>query len=84
VQHSVNKPLCIQTSEETDNLCLSTMRNFINLRNKIVYHHLCLVFMARMGENRNAYMFVVGKPERKRPLGRPVHQLEDNNKIDLR
>jgi hypothetical protein len=24
-----------------------------------------------MGEQRNAYMLLVGKPERKRPLGRP-------------
>jgi hypothetical protein len=26
--------------------------------------------VARMGENRNAYRILVGKPERKRPLGR--------------
>jgi hypothetical protein len=27
--------------------------------------------VARMGENRNAYRVVVGKPEGRRPLGRP-------------
>jgi hypothetical protein len=27
--------------------------------------------IARMGTERNAYMILVGKPERKRPLGRP-------------
>jgi PAS domain-containing protein len=27
--------------------------------------------VARMGEKRNAYRFLVGKPEGKRPLGRP-------------
>jgi hypothetical protein len=27
--------------------------------------------VARMGEKRNAYRLLVGKPERKRPLGRP-------------
>jgi hypothetical protein len=27
--------------------------------------------VARMGENRNAYRILVGKPEGKRPLGRP-------------
>jgi hypothetical protein len=27
--------------------------------------------VARMGEKRNAYKLLVGKPERKRPLGRP-------------
>jgi hypothetical protein len=26
---------------------------------------------ARMGEKKNAYRLLVGKPERKRPLGRP-------------
>jgi hypothetical protein len=28
-------------------------------------------------------MLLVGKPEGKRPLGRPRHRWEDNNKIDL-
>jgi hypothetical protein len=27
-----------------------------------------------MGEKRNAYMILVGKPEGKRPLGRPRHR----------
>jgi hypothetical protein len=35
------------------------------------------------GEKRNAYMILVGKPEGKRPLGRPRRRLEDNIKIDL-
>jgi hypothetical protein len=30
--------------------------------------------VARMGEKRNAYRLLVGKPERKRPLGRPKHR----------
>jgi hypothetical protein len=29
--------------------------------------------VARMGEKRNAYRLLVGKPEGKRPLGRPRH-----------
>jgi hypothetical protein len=37
-----------------------------------------------MGEKRNAYRILVGKPERKRPLGRPRSRWEDNIKIDLR
>jgi hypothetical protein len=36
------------------------------------------------GEKRNAYRVLVGKPEGKRPLGRPGHGLEDNIKMDLR
>jgi hypothetical protein len=35
-------------------------------------------------ENRNAYRILVGRPERKRPLGRPRHRWADNIKIDLR
>jgi hypothetical protein len=31
-----------------------------------------------MGKMRNAYKFLVGKPERKRQPGRPRHRLEDN------
>jgi hypothetical protein len=37
-----------------------------------------------MGEKRNAYRILVGKPERKRPLGRPRLRWVDNIKIDLR
>jgi hypothetical protein len=33
---------------------------------------------------RNAYTILVGKPEGKRPLGRPRHRWEDNIKMDLR
>jgi hypothetical protein len=29
------------------------------------------VHVARMGEKRNAYMLLMGKPEERRPLGRP-------------
>ncbi|KAJ4444371.1 hypothetical protein ANN_06163 [Periplaneta americana] len=40
--------------------------------------------VARMGESRNAYRVLVGRPEGKRPLGRPRHRWEDNIKMDLR
>jgi hypothetical protein len=32
---------------------------------------------------RNAYRILVGKPERRRPLGRPRHRWVDNAKMDL-
>jgi hypothetical protein len=46
-------------------------------------YEMCAGHVARLGESRNAYRILVGKPEGKRPLGRPRHRLEDNIKIDL-
>ncbi|KAJ4442477.1 hypothetical protein ANN_04063 [Periplaneta americana] len=40
--------------------------------------------VARMGESRNAYRVLVGRPEGKRPLGRPRRRWEDIIKMDLR
>ena len=34
--------------------------------------------VARTGERRGVYSVLVGKPEGKRPLGRPRHRWEDN------
>jgi hypothetical protein len=39
--------------------------------------------VARMGEGRDAYRTLVGRPEGKRPLGRPRRRWEDNIKMDL-
>jgi hypothetical protein len=39
--------------------------------------------VARMGEKRNAYRLLVGKPEGKRPLGRPRRRWVDNIKMAL-
>ena len=39
--------------------------------------------VARMGEGRGVYRGLVGKPEGKRPLGRPRRRWEDNIKMDL-
>ena len=35
-----------------------------------------------MGESRDVYRVLVGKPEGKRPLGRPRHRWDDNIKMD--
>jgi len=40
--------------------------------------------VARMGEGRGVHRVLVGKPEGKRPLGRPRRRWEDDLKMDLR
>ncbi|KAJ4442171.1 hypothetical protein ANN_12037, partial [Periplaneta americana] len=40
--------------------------------------------VARIGESRNAYRVLVGRPDGKRPLGTPRRRWEDNIKMDLR
>ena len=39
--------------------------------------------VARMGERRGVYRILVGKHERRKPLGRPRPGWEDNIKMDL-
>jgi hypothetical protein len=39
--------------------------------------------VTQMGQKRNTYRIFEGKPERKRPLGRPRHMWVDNTKMDL-
>jgi hypothetical protein len=39
--------------------------------------------VARTGEKSNAYRLLVGKPEGKRPLGRPRRRWVDNIRMDL-
>jgi hypothetical protein len=41
-------------------------------------------YVARMGERRGVYRFLVGRPEGKSPLGRPRLRWEDNIKMNLR
>jgi hypothetical protein len=40
--------------------------------------------VARMGDMRNARNVMVGKPGRKRPVGRPGRRWEDNIRMDRR
>jgi hypothetical protein len=40
--------------------------------------------VARMGEERGAYRILVGRPEGRRPLGRPRRSWKDNIKMHLR
>jgi hypothetical protein len=40
-------------------------------------------FVARMGKRRGIYRVLVGKPEGKRPLGRPRLRWEEDIKMNL-
>jgi hypothetical protein len=52
----------------------------IIIRNEV---YLFSVTCGTHGEGRGAYRVLVGRPEGKRPLGRPRHRWEDNIKMDL-
>ena len=54
------------------------IRNHKSRRLRWAGHAAC------MGQFRNAYRVLVGKPESKRPIGRPRRRWEDNIKLDLR
>jgi hypothetical protein len=47
-------------------------------------HFNMLIVVARMEEGRGKHRVLVGRPEGKRPLGRPRRRWEDNIKMDLR
>jgi hypothetical protein len=59
-------------------------RNFYCLSYELNFFDLKYARDERVGETRNAYRILVGKPEGKRPLGRPRRSWVDNIKIDLR
>jgi hypothetical protein len=72
--------LIIDIFEELHNLCSSpSIIIMIKSRRMRWAGHV-----ARMGEKRNAYRILVGKPEGKRPLGRPRRRWAYNSKMDLR
>jgi hypothetical protein len=55
----------------------STIRVIMSRRMRWAGH------VARIGENRNAYRLLVGKPEGRRPLERPRRKWLDNIRMDL-
>jgi hypothetical protein len=48
-----------------------------------LYSSPSLIRIVKTGRMRKAYRILMGKPERKRPLGRPRHMLDDNIKMDV-
>jgi hypothetical protein len=66
-------------NEELHNLySASSINRIIKSRRMRLAGHV-----ARIGEKRNMYRLLVGKPEGKRPLGRQRRRWMDNIKIDL-
>ena len=50
---------------------------------KTVYIYFIVGHVARMGEDRGVYRVLLGKPEGRRPLGRPRRRWVDNITMDL-
>jgi hypothetical protein len=68
----------LQNEELCDLYCSPSIIRIIKSRRLRWERHI-----ARMGVKTNTYRFLVGKPEGKRPLGRPRRRWEDNIKMDL-
>jgi hypothetical protein len=66
-------------NEELNDLysSLNIIRVIVSRRMRWTGHVAC------MGENKGAYRILVGRPEGRRPLGRPRRRWEDNIKMDL-
>jgi hypothetical protein len=68
---------------KTCNTDMKMEQNNLRGSNMPGYVVSCSWHLARMGEKRNVYRLLVGKPEGKRPLGRPRCRWIDNIKMDL-
>ena len=53
------------------------------LEKYFMFHFVRYVQFTCMGEDIGVHRVLVGKPEGKRPLGRPRRRWEDNTKMDL-
>jgi len=68
----------LHNEELNDLYCSPNIVRVLNSRRMRWVGHV-----ARMGEKRGVYRYLVGKPEEKRPLGRPRRRWKDNIKTDL-
>ena len=68
----------LHNEELTDLYCSPNIVRMIKLRRMRWVGHV-----ARIGERRGVYRVLVGKPEGKRPLGRPRRRWDDNIKMGL-
>ena len=68
----------LRNEELTDLYCSPNVIRVIKSRRMRWVGHL-----TRTGERRGAYRVLVGKPEGKRPLGRPRRRWKNNMKMDL-
>jgi predicted small integral membrane protein len=62
---------------------MTTNRDTFAVSPNTFYIIYIIIYLAGMGEKRNVYRLLVGKPEGKRPLGRPRRRWIDNIKIGL-
>jgi hypothetical protein len=79
--------LFVKTEQPLRFSCLGfiiTLRIFIKQQKYCSNKTYSAQHVARMGERRGAYRALVGKPEGRRPLGRPRRRWEGNIKVDLR
>ena len=68
----------VHNEELNDLYCSPNIVRMIKSRRMRLAGHV-----ARMGKKRGVYSGLMGKPEGKRPLGRPRFRWEDNIKMDL-
>ena len=69
---------------ETWSLTLRDERRFKVFENRVKSRRMRWAgHVARMGEGRGMHRVLVGKPEGKRPLGKPIRRWGDNIKMDL-
>jgi len=83
----VLRKTCQGTFENTCIFSVFVENDELNFRDRPQSEHFMNITVCRhivsMGEWRDVYRVLVGKPEGKRPLGRPMRRWENNIKMEL-